>query len=98
MDRLERGTRTLRTIEKITPEAGRGRVTLWNPTPDTKTTITLHADDARLITQLYAALGEELKEKFLVQLATAAGLHKILSYAWNNASYRVSKGFAGTYR
>jgi len=88
MNRTERGTRNLAKLRKIAnPRIGRGVVTFWNPTPDQKTTSTLHSTDAKLVTQLHDALNPDNQARLIASIATLAGMNKILTLAWSNATF-----------
>mgnify|MGYP005829864273 CR=1 FL=1 len=87
MDKLERGTRNLNQLQGIASRYS-GRVTFWNPTPDQKATLTIHHDEARLISLVYDALNPEIQEGFRSTLATVSGFNRIAAKCWQSATYK----------
>jgi hypothetical protein len=90
MTRLDRGTRNLAKLRVLAdPWAGRGKVTLWNPTADDKHSITVWSMDARTLTLVYDALTSDVnKTAFVLNLATMAGFDKMLRFAWDKVGFR----------
>jgi hypothetical protein len=88
MNRVERGQRNLAKLRKIaSPRIGRGVVTFWNPTPDQKTTSTIYSNDASLVAQLHDVISPDNQARLIASIATLAGMNKILTLAWSNATF-----------
>jgi hypothetical protein len=94
MEKLERGRRNLEKLRTISnPRIGRGTLTLWNPTQESKISATLYSNDASLVVQLYEILDAEKQERLLLGIATVYGFNKIIEIASRNVTFKTTSRY-----
>lgn len=89
MDKAERGIRNIEKMRTITHNVQSKKVTFWNPTENSKSTITIDSLDARAIVLVFDGITREsTREAFTRNLATVSGLNKMLEICWGQVSFQ----------